>query len=64
MARGLVRKNNLSDLPLPEQARINLGLATADANRIKGLFSSASVQPGDVQKILVLLVIFKHKLTV
>jgi hypothetical protein len=51
MARGLVRKNNLSDLPSPEQARINLGLATADANRIKGLFSSASVQPGDVQKI-------------
>jgi hypothetical protein len=51
MARGLVRKNNLSDLPSPEQARINLGLNTADINRIKGLFSSAYVQPDDVQKI-------------
>jgi hypothetical protein len=51
MTRGLVRKNNLSDLPSPKQARINLGLATADANRIKGLFSSANIQAGDVQKI-------------
>jgi hypothetical protein len=49
MARGLVRKNNLSDLPSPEQARINLGLAPADLNRIKGLFSSAYVQPTEVQ---------------
>jgi len=51
MARGLVRKNNLSDLPSPEQARINLGLAPADLNRIKGLFSSAYVQPTEVQCI-------------
>jgi hypothetical protein len=51
MARGLVRKNNLSDLPSPEEARINLGLASADANRIKGLFPSATVQPTDVQRI-------------
>ena len=51
MARGLVRKNNLSDLPSPEEARINLGLASADANRIKGLFSSAAIQAADVQKI-------------
>ena len=51
MARGLVRKNNLSDLPSPEQARINLGLASADLNRIKGLFSSAYVQPTEVQCI-------------
>ena len=51
MSRGLVRKNNLSDLPSPEQARINLGLATADLNRIKGLFSSAYVQPTEIQNI-------------
>jgi len=51
MARGLVRKNNLSDLPSPEQARINLGLATADYNRIRGLFISAGVSNGDVQRI-------------
>ena len=36
MARGLVRKNNLSDLENAEQARINLGLASADYNRIRG----------------------------
>lgn len=49
MTRGLVRKNNLSDLPSPEQSRINLGLATADLNRIRGLFSSAGVQSSEVQ---------------
>jgi hypothetical protein len=43
MTRGLVRKNNLSDLPSPEQARTNLGLATADYNRIRGLYASAGV---------------------
>ena len=51
MTRGLVRKNNLSDLPSPEQARINLGLATADYNRIRGLFQSAGVTNIDVQRI-------------
>jgi hypothetical protein len=51
MTRGLVRKNNLSDLPSPEQARINLGLATADYNRIRGLFTSAGVSNVDVQRI-------------
>lgn len=51
MTRGLVRKNNLSDLPSPEQARINLGLATADYNRIRGLFTSAGVTNVDVQRI-------------
>jgi hypothetical protein len=51
MTRGLVRKSNLSDLPSPEQARINLGLATADLNTIRGLFSSAYVQSSDVQYI-------------
>ncbi len=51
MARGLVRKNNFSDLPSPEQARINLGLATADYNRIRGLFTSAGVSNVDVQRI-------------
>ena len=51
MTRGLVRKNNLSDLPSPEQARINLGLATADLNRIRGLFSSAYLQNSEVQNI-------------
>lgn len=51
MTRGLVRNNNLSDLPSPEQARINLGLATADYQRIRGLFQSAQVSNLDVQKI-------------
>lgn len=51
MARGLVRKNNLSDLADQEQARINLGLATADYNRIRGLFTSAGVSNVDVQRI-------------
>ena len=51
MARGLVRKNNLSDLPSPERARVNLGLATEDYNRIRGLYASAGVSNVDVQRI-------------
>jgi hypothetical protein len=51
MVRGLVRKNNLSDLENAEQARINLGLATADYNRIRGLYTSAGVSNVDVQRI-------------
>ena len=51
MTRGLVRKNNLSDLPDAEQARINLGLASADYNRIRGLYISAGVSNVDVQRI-------------
>lgn len=51
MARGLVRKNNLSDLPDPILARQNLGLAAADYNRIKGLYTSAGVSNVDVQRI-------------
>jgi hypothetical protein len=51
MTRGLVRKNNLSDLPSPERARINLGLATADYNRIRGLFTGAGVSNVEVQRI-------------
>jgi len=51
MTQGLVRKNNLSDLPSPEQARANLGLATADYERIRGLYTSAGVSNIDVQYI-------------
>jgi len=51
MTRGLVRNNNLSDLTNAEQARINLGLATADYNRIRGLYSSAGVRPWEIQRI-------------
>jgi hypothetical protein len=51
MTRGLVRKNNLSDLSSSEQARTNLGLTTADYNRIRGLFTSAGVSNVDVQRI-------------
>ena len=51
MVRGLVRKNNFSDLENAEQARINLGLATADYNRIRGLYTSAGVSNVDVQRI-------------
>lgn len=51
MPRGLARKNNLSDLSSAEQARINLGLATADYNRIRGLYTSAGVSNVDIQRI-------------
>lgn len=51
MTRGLVRKNNLSDLTNAEQARINLGLQSSDYKRIKGLFLSSGVSNLDVQKI-------------
>jgi hypothetical protein len=51
MTRGLVRKNNLSDLPNPVLARQNLGLATEDYNRIRGLYASAGVSNVDVQRI-------------
>lgn len=51
MTRGLVRKNNLSDLPDPIQARINLGLQTQDYNRIRGLFLSSGLTNVDIQKI-------------
>lgn len=51
MTRGLVRRNNLSDLPDAEQARINLGLATADYNRIRGLYTSAGLRPWEIQRI-------------
>ena len=51
MTRGLVRKNNLSDLKDAKQARINLGLAPADYNRIRGLYTSAGVSNIDVQRI-------------
>ena len=50
MARGLVRKNNLADLENAEQARVSLGLASADYNRIRGLYTSAGVSNVDVQR--------------
>lgn len=51
MTRGLVRKNNLSDLANAEEARKNLGLTTEDYSRIKGLYTSAGVSNVDVQRI-------------
>jgi hypothetical protein len=51
MTRGLVRKNNLSDLTDPVLARINLGLRTDDYNRIRGLSASLGVSNLDIQKI-------------
>ena len=51
MARGLVRKNNLSDLIDPVQTRVNLGLQVPDYQRIRGLFLSSGVNNLDVQKI-------------
>ncbi len=51
MTRGLVRKNNLSDLTDPIRARINLGLQTNDYRRIRGLFLSSGVTNVDVQRI-------------
>jgi len=51
MTRGLVRKNNLSDLENEERARINLGLQTNDYKRIRGLFLSSGITNVDVQRI-------------
>jgi hypothetical protein len=51
MTRGLVRKNNLSDLLDPIQARVNLGLQTPDYRRIRGLFLSSGVSNVEVQRI-------------
>lgn len=51
MTQGLVRKNDLSDLQNAEQARINLGLATNDYRRIRGLFLSSGVTNVDIQRI-------------
>lgn len=51
MTRGLVRKNNLSDLTDPVQARVNLGLQTGDYRRIRGLFLSSGVNNVDIQRI-------------
>lgn len=51
MTRGLVRKNNLSDLTNPEQARINLNLQTNDYRRIKGLSLSLGVSNVHIQQI-------------
>jgi hypothetical protein len=51
VARGLVRNNNLSDLPSPEQARINLGLNSDDYNQIRGLYVAVGLRATDVQRI-------------
>jgi len=51
MTRGLVRNNNLSDLPSPEQARINLGLSNEDYDAIKGLYIGIGLRASDVQRI-------------
>lgn len=51
MVRGLVRKNNLSDLLDPIKARANLGLADADYQSIRGLFTSAGVSSLDLRYI-------------
>lgn len=51
MTRGLVKKNNLSDLQNVEQARTNLGWATQDYIAIRGLYVSSGVRNTDIQKI-------------
>jgi hypothetical protein len=51
MTRGLVRSNNLSDLPSPEQARINLGLNNDDYDAIKSLYVGVGLRATDVQRI-------------
>lgn len=51
MTRGLVRKNNLSDLENAQQAMVNLGLAVDDYRRIRGLFLSSGVTNVDIQRI-------------
>jgi len=43
MTKGLVRSNNLSDVPDKKQAVINLGLALEDYAALKGLYTTASL---------------------
>lgn len=49
--RGLARNNNLSDLTNPIQARTNLGLSTADYNRIQGLWAVSGFSNLRLQRI-------------
>lgn len=51
MSRGLVQKNNLGDLLDPIQARTNLGLRTADYNRIRSLYTVAGLTNLSFQRI-------------
>ena len=52
MPRGLVRDNNLSDLPDKDQALKNLGISTQDIQTIRGAGFPYGVQPTDVQRIV------------
>lgn len=51
MPRGLVRSENLRDLPNRDAALVNLGISIADAERIQGAAFPYGVQPQNVQRI-------------
>lgn len=51
MPRGLVRDNNLSDLPNRDQALVNLGINIASVERIQGVAFPGGVEPTDIQRI-------------
>ena len=51
MPTGLVRDNNLSDLPNRDEALRNLGISIEDVERIRGAAFPYGVKPTDVQRI-------------
>ena len=52
MPTGLVRSENLADLPNRDEALRNLGISIEDVERIRGAAFPYGVQPTDVQRIV------------
>jgi hypothetical protein len=52
MPKGLVRDNNLSDLPNRDEALRNLGISREDLQRISGAAFPYGIRPQDVQRIV------------
>lgn len=52
MPIGLVRSENLADLPNRDEALRNLGISIEDVERIRGAAFPYGVQPTDVQRIV------------
>jgi hypothetical protein len=52
MPRGLVRDENLADLPNRDEALRNLGISIEDVERIRGAAFPYGVRPQDIQRIV------------